>query len=72
MQRANDDVFVQEKRISENVQTMSWTDYANLATACFITHDHLLSVTHALHCAGSLMWFESSDELRQLVILDPR
>jgi hypothetical protein len=58
--------------MSENVQTMTWTDYASLAAACFITHDHLLNVTRALHCAGSLLWFESSDELRQLVILNPR
>jgi hypothetical protein len=51
---------------------MSWSEYATLAAQFAITHDYLLDVTHALHCAGSLLWFESSDELRQLIILDPQ
>lgn len=63
---------MQEARKSDGVQTMTWAEYAQLAAACFITHDHLLHATRALHCAGSLLWFETSDELRQLVILDPK
>jgi hypothetical protein len=62
----------QEARKSESALTLSWAEYARLAATYQITHEHLLHVTRALHCAGSLLWFESCDELRQLVILDPK
>jgi hypothetical protein len=60
-----------QSHLRQRVQLMAWRDYVKLAAKHCITHDALLEETRALHCAGSLLWFETTSSRDSFVVLDP-
>lgn len=56
----------------EKHQWVRWSMYLKWANQCGIAQENLSLTTRFLHDVGSLIYFENSADLRDIVILDPQ